>query len=145
MQLEETHKYDDIIHLSHHVSATRAGMPVADRAAQFSPFAALTGYEDVIEESGRLTDKARQLTEGSVQTLDHRLALIRENLHTLPQITVTYFQPDSRKSGGSYLTVTGQVKRIDEYEKMLRFADGRCVPLEAIYRLEGELLDRVED
>ena len=144
MQLKPTHKYDDIIYQPHHVSGKRAAMAMIDRAAQFSPFAALTGYEAVIAESGRLTDIATELTEGSKQALDRRLRVIADNLQALPLVSATYFQPDSRKTGGSYVTVTGQVKRIDEYDRVLIFADSREVPLDRLYRLEGELIDGVD-
>ena len=132
MNLKPTHKYDDIIHLPHYESPRRAGMPMEDRAAQFSPFAALTGYEDVIEESGRLTQTAVELTESAIEQLNEKLHILAENSHMSPAVTVTYFQPDQRKEGGSYVTVTGFVKRIDTYEQMLRLTDGREIPLKAI-------------
>ena len=144
MQLKPTYKYDDIIYKPHHVSGKRAAMAMIDRAAQFSPFAGLTGYEAVIAESGRLTDSATELTEGSKQALDRRLRVIADNLQTLPWVSVTYFQPDSRKTGGSYVTVTGQVKRIDEYDRVIVFTDGREVPLDRLYRLDGALIDGVD-
>ena len=89
MQLKETHKYDDIIGLPHHTSAHRAGMPMIDRAAQFSPFAALTGYEDVIEETGRLTESSTELTEGSKQALNEKFRILAEHCWVTPQVTVT--------------------------------------------------------
>ena len=138
MQLMETHKYDDIIDLPHPVSPTRAGMPMIDRAAQFAPFAALTGYDAVIEETGRLTDSAAELTESSKQVLDARLGELAAQCHKKPQIRVTCFVPDSRKSGGSYVVRTGNLKRIDEYEQALIFTDGTRIPLHAIYGLEGD-------
>ena len=139
MQLKETHKYDDIIHLPHHTSPRRAGMPMIDRAAQFSPFAALTGYEAVIEETGRLTDSITELTDSSKQVLDEQFRILAENCGALPRITVTWFEPDRQKSGGSYVTVTGQLKKVEEYEQVLRLADGREIPMEAIRRIQCDL------
>lgn len=139
MQLKETYKYDDIIHLPHHTSPHRAGMPMIDRAAQFSPFAALTGYEDVIEETGRLTDTVSELTDSSKQMLDEKFRILAENCGALPQVTVTWFEPDRLKTGGSFVTVTGRVKRVDEYEQVLRLADGREIPMEAIRSIKCDL------
>lgn len=132
MTLKPTHKYDDIIDLPHYQSPRRAGMPMTERAAQFSPFAALTGYEDVIEETGRLTQPATELTESRKEQLNRKLMLLQEISDASPMVTVLYFEPDKRKSGGSYVTVTGYVKRIDPYEQVLRLTDGRGIPLEAI-------------
>lgn len=135
MNLQPTHKYDDIITLPHHQSPRRAGMPMTDRAAQFSPFAALTGYEDVIEETGRLTQPAAELTDSSIQQLDEKLQILAQNSHLSPAVTVVYFQPDLQKAGGSYLTATGYVKRIDPCSQVLRLTDGRQIPLAAIVNL----------
>lgn len=139
MQLQETHKYDDIIHLPHHTSSHRAGMPMIDRAAQFSPFAALTGYEDVIEETGRLTDTVSELTDSSKQMLDERFRILAENCGMTPQVTVTWFEPDRLKTGGSFVTVTERLKRVDEYEQTLRLTDGREIPMEAIRSIKCDL------
>lgn len=139
MPLKQTHKYDDIIHLPHHTSPRRAGMPMIDRAAQFSAFAALTGFEDVIEETGRLTDTTSELTESSKQQLNEKLVILSENAWVKPSVTVTYFEPDSRKSGGSYVTVTAKVKRVDEYEQTLVLTDDREIPLEAIRKIHCDL------
>ena len=139
MKLKETHKYDDIIHLPHPVSSRRPGMPLYDRAAQFSPFSALTGYEDVIEETGRLTDTSTELTESSKQQLNEKLRILEENSRIQPAVKVTYFEPDRYKNGGSYLTVSGHVKRMDAYEQVLRLTDGREIPFEAIKTLQCHL------
>ena len=140
MQLKQTHKYDDIIGLPHHTSAHRAEMPMIDRAAQFSPFAALTGYEDVIDETGRLTESATELTEGSKQALNEKFLILAEHCRVTPQVTVTYFEPDRLKSGGSYVTVTGRLKRVDTYDQVLRLTDDREIPMEAIRNIHSELL-----
>jgi len=139
MQLKETHKYDDIIHLPHHCSPRRAGMPMLDRAAQFSPFAALTGYEDVIEETGRLTEASTELTDSSKQQLNEKFRILAEHCSVNPQITVTYFEPDRLKNGGSYVTVTGRLKRVDEYDQVLRLTDDREIPMESIRSIQSDL------
>ena len=107
-----------------------------DRAAQFSPFAALTGYDGVIEETARLTEREVTLDVGAEAELDEKLRTIRETAHLRPEVTVTYFKPDSRKAGGAYITVTGKVKRIDEYTQSLCFADGSTVAIERICKIE---------
>lgn len=131
--------YEDIIHLPHHVSATRPQMSMLDRAAQFSPFAALTGYDEAIKETGRLTDDRIELDENTRAALDMKQAILAENINTHPEISITYFLPDAKKAGGEYVTVTGSLKRIDEYERMLIFVDGRKVPMDEITNMEGEL------
>lgn len=103
--------YDDIIHLPHPVSPRHPQMPLADRAAQFSPFAALTGHDAAIRETARLTDSPVELEESGKEQLDRQLLLVQENLAQKPEIEVTYFQPDEKKSGGVYVTVCGRVKK----------------------------------
>ena len=138
MTLKPTHKYDDIIHLPHHQSPSRAGMTMSDRAAQFSPFSALTGYEEVIEETGRLTQPIVELTEGSIERLNEKLRFLAENCHRNPEVTVAYFEPDRKKAGGRYITITGYVKRVDPYEQLLRLTDGREIPLVSICKITVE-------
>lgn len=128
-------QYDDIIRLPHHQSATRSRMPRGDRAAQFSPFAALNGYEAAIAETGRLTDTAVELMEGTAEVLDEGLRTIRQRLDEQPEVTVTYFQPDSRKAGGAYRTVTDRVRKLLEYEQLLLLHDGTAIPFDRIYDL----------
>lgn len=133
-------KYDDIIDLPHHVSETHPRMSLYDRAAQFSPFAALTGHEAAIRETARLTDRRLELDEDSRRILDEKLQLIqrwrREGKSIV--LSVTYFQPDERKSGGSYVTVKGKVKKIKEYEKKLILEDDREISIENIIEIAGE-------
>ena len=107
-----------------------------DRAAQFSPFAALTGYDGVIEETARLTEREVSMDVGAEAELDEKLREIRERIHLRPEVTVTYFKPDSRKSGGAYVTVTGRVKKIDAYTNTVCFADGTAIPIEQIFKIE---------
>ena len=107
-----------------------------DRAAQFSPFAALTGYDGVIEETARLTEREVTLDVGAEAELDEKLRTIRETVHLRPEVTVTYFKPDSRKAGGAYVAVTGRVKKIDEYTQLFCFADGTAIPIGQIFKIE---------
>ncbi len=125
-------EYEDIIALPHHVSASHPQMALADRAAQFSPFAALTGYEDAIDESARLTEEQIELDENAREELDEKLRQIRECGEAHPEITVTYFQKDARRDGGAYVTLTGRVKKIDEYARIISFMDGTVVRIENI-------------
>lgn len=131
--------YEDIINLPHHVSAGHPRMPLPARAAQFVPFAALTGHEDAIRETGRLTEDFREPEEDSRELLDNRLRLLQENLSGCPEVEVTYFQPDSRKSGGAYVTVRGRVKKIDVHSCRMVFMDRTTLELEKIRSIEGEL------
>lgn len=111
--------YEDIIGLPHHVSSKRPQMSMLDRAAQFSPFAALTGYDDAIQETGRLTDMKIEIGEEAREALDRKQQYLQEIIADRPEITITYFLPDERKAGGSYTSLTGTLKRIDYYERVL--------------------------
>lgn len=143
--MNDAHKYDDIIHLPHHVSVRHPQMPLMDRAAQFSPFAALTGYDAAIKETERLTEEWEELDESRKAMLDERLQIIRENFSGKPEIIFTYFQPDEKKSGGAYLTVTGKVKKINEYEHRIIMEDGTVLPIENLFSIEGELFRELDD
>ena len=134
--MKETHRYDDIIHLSRPVSKKRSPMSNFDRAAQFSPFAALTGYDAVIAETGRLTDTQIELDEGGKALLDEKLQTIREHLAQQPKVKLTVFCPDSRKSGGAYETITGNVKKIDPVARILVLTGGEVIPVDRIYGIE---------
>ena len=126
-------EYDDIIDLPRPKSKHEP-MPMSDRAAQFSPFAALTGYGDAIDETARLTDRRIELSEEERAELDYK----QQYLATLdaPTVTVTYFVPDERKSGGAYVTHTGVLKRIDELERMMVFEDGTGVAVDEVVGIE---------
>lgn len=137
-------KYDDIINCPHHVSEKRAPMPIANRAAQFSPFAALTGYDAAIEETGRLTEGWIDLDESSVEALNEKLLRIRQAMDAGPEVTVVYFRPDERKSGGAYISVTGVVKKLDSVDQSLLMEDGTLIFFENIYALTGELFRNLE-
>lgn len=132
--------YLDIINLPHHVSAARPQMSMMDRAAQFSPFAALTGYDDAITETGRLTSERIELDEDAKAALDMKHACLMEIINDQPDISVTYFLPDTIKSGGEYVTVTGNLKRFDEYERLLILTDGQKIPMDDILDIESSSL-----
>ena len=124
---EDKHRYDDLLDLPHHQSTEREHMSLHDRAAQFSPFAALTGYDAAIEETQRLTEE-----EIAVARINEQLSEIAQHLSERWQVTITYFQPDARKSGGAYLTDTGTVKKIDEVEHVVRMDSGIGISMERI-------------
>lgn len=144
MNKQDGHKYDDIIHLPHHVSGRHPQMPLSSRAAQFSPFAALTGHEAAIRETARLTESFAEPDEDRKALLDWQLLRIRENLDQAPECEITYFQPDEKKGGGTYLTVSGKIKKIDGYGRQILFADGTALPIERISSIGGELFSRLE-
>ena len=125
--------YDDILHLPHHVSSTRAQMSMADRAAQFSPFAALTGHDAAIQETARLTDVRIELTEDELAALDRKYQELNDRLHEGSVVLITYFQPDSRKDGGSYISISGRVRKIDTTGRLIRMEDGTVIPMDAVY------------
>ena len=124
--------YDDIIHLPHHVSTAHPPMERTDRAAQFSPFAALTGYEESIEETGRLTEARRELEEDAKAALDEKLQSIQERIADYPKAAITYFLPDHKKEGGAYVTVEDYIKKIDRYRNVLHMQDGTQIPVQEI-------------
>ena len=134
--MEISHEYDDIINLPHHVSAERPHMPMIDRAAQFKPFAALTGYDAAIAETARLTDEKRELTEEQKEAIGKQLRALRDRLKTDPQVSVTYFVPDSRKAGGAYKTVSGAARRVDEMRGVLEMRSGAAIAFDDIISLE---------
>ena len=129
MEKKPKGKYQDIINLPHHVSKTHPQMPLYDRAAQISPFAALTGYEDAIRETARLTDNWVQLSEDKKQELDEKLRQLIADRERTKSVTIIYFQPDDRKEGGSYVTVTGQIKKIDDCSQKIFLTDGTKIDL----------------
>ena len=134
-------RYDDIINLRHYSSPARPRMSRMNRAAQFAPFAALTGYDAAVTETARLTDKRHELTEDERIMLSEKLHILSENEQDRPVVRITYFLPDIRKSGGSYEAVTGAVRRIDEGEMKIIFTDGTRSDIEDIYDIEGDVFD----
>ncbi|RHO56210.1 hypothetical protein DW094_05640 [Ruminococcaceae bacterium AM07-15] len=132
-------KYSDIIHLPHPVSEKHPRMPMLDRAAQFSPFAALTGYEEAIYETGRLTEEKTELGEEEKAILDRKQRLLLEKLYERPALTVTFFVPDEKKSGGRYITKTGNLKKIDLIQQWMLLTDGTKISLEDVKNIESPL------
>lgn len=137
-------KYDEIINLPHHVSAIHPQMSMHDRAAQFSAFAALRGYDEAIIETGRITDEWVELDEYEKYMLDNKLQLIKKHISEQPKITITYFEPDSLKDGGAYITITGIIKKINTSEKFIVMADGSIINIEYISQIEGELINSID-
>lgn len=129
--------YEDIINLPHHVSEKRTPMSMSARAAQFSPFSALTGYDKAVEETARLTCQRMELDESRKAVLNEKLQWILEHLEKRFEVTFTFFKPDSRKSGGEYIEITGIVKKMDSIEHSVRLMDGTEIPMEEIYEIEG--------
>ena len=137
-------KYEDIINLPHHVSTTRPQMSMMDRAAQFSPFAALTGYDAAIKETGRLTDEKIEIDEEALTALNMRYQLLIDALDEEPEVEITYFKPDERKAGGEYVTATGAVIKVDDFERLITMQDGTKIPMDDVLSIDGELFSSLE-
>ena len=131
--------YDDIIDLPHQVSHRHPHMPVADRAAQFAPFAALTGYDAALRETARLTDRKVEQTEEIKALLDHKQQFLLEHAEARPKITVVHFKADERKDGGTYISVTGHFRTIDPIRRQLVLSNKTRIPLDDILDLESDL------
>ena len=138
-----SHKYDDIINLPHHVSKKHPQMSLHDRAAQFSPFAALTGHKAAINETARLTDEKQILSEDVIAKLNEQLNLIKENIGTNPIVTITSFVPDDKKSGGAYISNTGVVKKINEYNHTVVLTDKTVIPIEQISEMQSDIFSEI--
>ena len=137
-------QYKDIIDIPHHVSKTRPQMPMSDRAAQFAPFAALTGYDAAIKETGRLTDERIELDEEALTALDMKYQLLMDAFDDAPEVTITYFQPDERKAGGKYVSAVGAVIKVDDFERLITMQDGTKIPMDDVLSIEGELFSVLE-
>ena len=142
MSMVETHKYDDIINMPHHVSHSRPRMSNYDRAAQFSPFAALTGYDDAVKETERLTDIKLELTDDEKSVLNEKIQLIVENSDENTIVTVTYFEPDKLKDGGKYLTKIGKIKEIDQIERKIVFEDKSSIKIDFLKNITSPIIER---
>ena len=138
-------KYDDIINLPHHVSETHPQMSMRNRAAQFSPFVALSGHSDAIHQTARYTDDFQGVDESNVEALNQKIAMILDKINEHPQITVTYFKPDEKKEGGSYTLKTGNIKRVDDYEHVLQFTDNEEIPIQSIFNIDGEMFSIIDN
>ena len=135
--------YDDIIDLPHPTSQRHPRMPIRNRAAIFSPFAALSGHRAAIAETARLTERRIELDEDTRAELDRSQAVLLEHMDEQPKISVTWFQPDERKDGGAYLTTTGRLKKLRELERILVLADGTEIPLEDVVALESDIFQEL--
>ncbi len=136
--------YDDLLYLPHPTSKKHPRMSRLDRAAQFSPFAALTGYEWTIRETARLTHRRVELSDDQLAALDERLRLVLAWAEDPPVVSITWFQPDGRKKGGAYLVTQGRIRRVDEVKRVLVLADGGRIPIDDIAALESPIFDRLE-
>ena len=125
-------EYDDIINLPHHVSKVHPQMSMMNRAAQFAPFAALTGHAAAIEETARLTDEQTELADEDSEALNQKMAYLRETINEHPTISITYFEPDRKKAGGAYKTIEGQLQNIDDYSQSIVLKSGDVISLSSI-------------
>ena len=144
MKITKNDEYDDIINLPHHQSATRPHMTLHDRAAQFSPFAALTGHDAAIAETARLTDKKIYLSEDRISVINAKLQVIGEHIQDHPEITVTYFRQDDRKDGGAYITKTGRIKIIDVQNGAMIFTDLTMIAFDDIFDMESDIFKDID-
>ncbi|MBQ7888486.1 MAG: hypothetical protein IJ356_01865 [Erysipelotrichaceae bacterium] len=135
-------KYQDILYLSHHVSKTRKPMSVSNRAAQFAPFAALTGYEEAVHETARLTDTKVVLSMDQVITLNRKLSFLQDHLHCCPNVEITYFIPDKKKSGGCYRMTTGVIRRIDDTFQQIIMKDKTIINISDITEIHCPLFQK---
>lgn len=135
-------KYKDIINLPHHVSSTRPRMSMYDRAAQFSPFAALTGHSAALDETARLTDVFVELDEDEKQLLDAKMHMLMNFIAEKPEITVTYFKPDEKKSGGSYVCNIGYIRKINVLSREIIMNDNTVIPVDSVSDIHGEIFDK---
>ncbi len=129
---ENIDKYKDILNLPHHTSKERKQMSLYDRAAQFAPFAALTGFDDDVEETERLTDLKTELADDRLTEMDERLNVLLLKIKEQPEVTLIVFENDEKKDGGCYKEIKGRIKRYDENERILYFVDGRTVSIDEI-------------
>ena len=137
--MAEKFPYEDIVNLPPHISKKHPQPSMMDRAARFAPFAAITGYEEMVLEEARVTEERIDLDEGALALLNEKLNMIQEFLDEEPEVTITYFEPDKKKSGGAYVSATGTVKRIDEYEHIVLMNDGKKIRIEEIYNIQCDL------
>lgn len=136
--------YNDIVNLSHHVSQKHIQMSIEERAAQFAPFAALTGFSEEIKEAERLTNERKAIDENLREKLDRKLQIIKNILHINPLVTLTYFVNDLKKEGGDYITVTEKVKRINNYKKVIVLENNIEIPISEIIDITGEIFKNYE-
>ena len=138
-------RYDDIVGLPPPTSRRHPRMPIRERAAIFSPFAALSGHGAAIAETARLTERRMELDEDTKAELDRRQAVLLAHIGEQPEVTVTWFQPDKKKDGGTYITTTGRLKKLDTVQRVLVLLDGTSIPLEDVAGLEGDIFQEFID
>ena len=131
-------EYGDIIDMPHHQSTKRRHMSLHDRAAQFAPFAALRGYDDEITETARTTDSRIELSAEEIEELNDKLNILISDIKQKPKVAITYFVPDDKKSGGAYITAKGNLRRIDDVEKVLIFTDEKKIKINDVYDITIE-------
>ncbi len=136
-----THDYDDIIHLPHHVSRHHQQMSMEARAAQFAPFAALTGHSAAIQETARLTNEQVMLDENYNEELNRKMLFLKSRIEEMPYVVITYFMPDQKKKGGMYQVAEGNLKRIDEQAQRIIFINGKSIAFRHILNIEIKELD----
>ena len=139
--MAERFPYEDIVNLSPHISKKHPQPTMLERAARFAPFAAITGYEEMVLEEARVTEERIELSEGAKAALNKKLSILKDNLSRSPEVTVTYFEPDQRKAGGAYLTFSGVVRRVDEHQHLIQMMNGKLIFMDEIYELESELFE----
>lgn len=140
MNNDNHHKYDDIINMPHHVSRRHKQMPLSDRAAQFSPFSALSGYGDAVKETARQTDGRIYLSEDAKAVINDKIRILSKMSHS-ESVSITYFVPDDKKAGGQYITDTETVKKIDEYNKVIKMNNGAIIAFKDILELDGDIFN----
>ena len=137
--MNEKFPYEDIINLPRPISKKHPQPPLSERAARFAPFAAITGYEEMVLEEARVTEKQIELDECALTLLNEKLNILQNNLSQSPEITVTYFAPDKKKAGGAYVSISGAVRQIDSYSKLLILENDKKIRIEDIYQLDGDI------
>ncbi len=142
---EDPHRYDDIIDQPRPVSQKHPPMPIESRAAQFLPFAALTGYDAAILETARLTDRRIDLDEDEKLNLSSKLQLLQDNIRAQPEVAITFFVPDERKTGGAYTVMIGRVKKVDIYERHIVMMDGSTIPIDEVFAIGGTLFRGMDE
>lgn len=142
--LNNLHRYDHIMHLPNPEPTVRPRMAMEKRAAQFAPFAALTGYEESVAEEARLTEEKLELSEDMIDMIDARLAVIQQHIKEQPNIAVTYFIPDNKKAGGRYVTVSGNIRKLDGTGHRIIMTNGTSIPIDDVRFIKGSLFDAYE-
>ena len=143
-KFQNSSRYEDMLELPHHISRERPQMAMEERGAQFSPFAALTGDGDAIRETGRLTERQLELEPDVKDRLNEKLRLLMELPSPRSEVSIVYFLPDEKKEGGSYVSVRGRVKKVDENSRQIVLENGGRIPLEAVMELDGDIFSSEE-